>query len=98
GLADIERDAALVAAMDAPPDGSAIPLHSPTADRVAPGWLHLDDIGTEVGKDSRAEGRGNKVPELEDTQAAEQRLNGTGHVYSFPVAECVTARQRARDE
>ena len=70
GLLQVERDAALVAAVHAPPGGLALVAGAPLPHRVAGAWrLHLDDIGAKVAEQPRAEGRRDEVAKLQDAQA-----------------------------
>ena len=72
GLLQVERDAALVTPVHAPPGGLALVTRAPLPHRVAGAWrLHLDDISTKVAEQPRTEGRRDEVAELQDAQASQ---------------------------
>ena len=72
GLLEIERDVALVAVDDEEGRGLPVLVGRPRARLVAaPGVLHLDDVGAEVGEEHGAEGTGQDTGAIDDTDAFE---------------------------
>jgi hypothetical protein len=74
GLAQIERDRALVARLNLPPDGGAVLQQAPVAQRIAAaGRLDLDHVGAEVAECLGGERAGDQLAHFDDAQAL-QRL------------------------
>ena len=71
GLAQVERDAALVAGEDRPPQAVVVVAQAaPVAHRVADARrLDLDHVGAEVAEQRAGERAGEQLPELDRPQA-----------------------------
>ena len=83
-LAQIERDALLVARHEGPPKGGFLfAMASPDAQRVAlVRRLDLDDVGAHIAEDLAAKRPGQQRAELEHTQVCQRavrELNRSGH-------------------
>src|SRR6185437_5524803 len=75
GMLDVERYAFLVAAMYRPPNGTAVLLLAPLADRIADAWrLDLDHLRAEIGKHARREGCGNIMAEFKHANTTERQI------------------------
>ena len=76
-LAQIDRDALLVARQRMPPARRVAVHHPPAADGVARvGRLDLDHLGAVVGEQRGGEGAGEDMPQLEDLEAVEGARSG----------------------
>jgi len=75
GVAEIDRDAALVAVERLVGRGGAVPPRRAPAARVVAllGVLDLDHVGAEIGQDHARVGRRDTVSELDDRHARERR-------------------------
>ena len=85
--AQVDRDAALVACRDAPPQRVAGDVGvSPLAQHV-PGarWLDLDDLGAVVAEQLPAEGPGDHLPELDDPDPRERSRHADSSRRERPV-------------
>src|SRR5262249_34837871 len=73
GVAQVERDALLVAVEGEEDDGHAVDFGIPVTALVAAlRRLHLDHLGAEVAQDRGAERPGEEARQVEDTDAGER--------------------------
>ena len=71
-MLEIERDTALVSAMNGPPQRFACQPGAPFAHRIALGRLHLDDVGAKIAKQPRAKRGGDEMAKFQHTQTRQR--------------------------
>ena len=69
--AEIDDDGLLVSRLDHGPQGAFLGDHAPVPERIASGWLDLDDPCTHVGEQAGGEGAGDERAELQHAQTTQ---------------------------
>jgi len=84
--AQIERQRALVARLDLPPDGGPLLHHAPVAQRIAAvGRLDLDHVGAEIAERLAGEGAGDELAHFDDAYACERSVGGVAFCVHYVV-------------
>ena len=84
----VQRDRALAARVDLPPELAAIT--EPGAERIAAARiLHLDHIGAVVGQDGREHAAGDQTRAVDDPEARERAAHFWVEVFKCRASACI---------